>query len=614
MKKKLLGLLCACLLLSGCENNSASPVQTAPSTTENSPTASHVPLLEQGIAMEESSNLLYIPNATVESMNAPEVSLMGNGLLLSGYSKNEFVLKRISLEDGTLVKECSVPACPGTKLYIGSGEIGLCDRELRLISVLNEDFHLQRTYDVPNEGDDWYLNSELDTLYVFYFDRGLLARNLETGESHWLVDNSFRVTPVGGGAGYVLFTYTDRSDQKTYTKCLNLSTATMETLPIEDAVSGGARQGEVWLLHSSNLDGIHFLVQGESVCSFAWTDSAVRFLSPRRHLLVTDSPGRNLTLYETDGTLVSRCALPQSSNAVVGTDLVWCDYWEGYFFTDFIESSWRLLFWDISAAAEGENLQTTPLEQTQPSQAVLEQHLYERAEKMSQRFGVDIRIAEQCTLDYSHYSTYALTDPVFVHSALDILEESLKMYPEGFFQQLLYGSVKSIRIQLVGSLSAKPGVVTHPSSVGAFAQNMGSYYTIVLNGFLLRQQTVFHEIAHVINARLEWDAFIREDALYSEEAWMALQPEGFQYAMSYTQISEEQLKYMESDYFISDSSLTFPAEDRAVLLSAAMENYGWAFEVGTGRWEKLRFYANCIRDCFNTDGWQEMPSWEKYLN
>ena len=613
MKRKLAVLLCACMLFSGCGNGSSKPLQTESPTAESLLTQAQLPLLEQGIVLEESSNLRYIPNAAVESMIAPKMRLLGNGLLLSEYIGNELVLKHISLEDGALVKEGAAPAHSGTKLFIGSGEIGLCDRASGLISILNEDFHLLRTYDVPQEGDEWYLNSELDTLYVFYFDRGLLARNLQTGETSWLVDNGTQVKSKGGGTGYVLFQYTDRADQKIYTRCLNLSTATMETLPIGGTISSGIRQGETWLLRSSKEDGVYTVVKSESANCFMWTDSAVRLLSPRQHLLMADSSGRDLSLYETDGTFLSCCALPQNSSAILGTDFVWSGYWKGYFFTDFMGSSCRLMFWDVSAETEGENLQMSPPEQAQPSQTVLEQQLYERAAQLSGRFGVDIRIAEQCSLKYSHYDTYALTDPVFVRSALDVLEKSLGLYPEGFFRQLPYGDIGTIRIELVGGLTVKDDIDTHPVSVGAFTQAMDGYYIIVLDGFLLQPQTLFHEFSHIIDARLKWDSIIREDALYSEEVWLALQPEGFHYAMTYTEVQEELLSYLESGYFITEYSLTYPTEDRAVLMEAAMNDFTWDFEPGSGTRTKLQYYADCIRDCFDTEGWPEKTCWEQVL-
>ena len=613
MKRKLVGLLCVCILFSGCGSGSSKPLQTEPPIAESLPMQTYLPLLEQGIELEESSNLLYIPNAAVESMTAPEMRLFGNGLLLSECIENTLVLNHISLENGALVKSALFSAAPGTKLHIGSGEIGLCDRESGLISILDEDFHLRRTYEVSQEGDDWYLNSELDTLYVFYYDRGLVARNLETGAELWLVDNGFRVAPKGNGSSYVIFEYTDRADQKTYTRCLNLSTSTMETLPIGGTISAGIRQGETWLLQSGEAEGFYTAATSDSANCFMWADSAVRLLSPRRHLLTADPSGRNLTLYETDGTFLSSCALPQNSNAVVGMDFVWSGYWEGYFFIDFIDASCRLMFWDVSAETEGENLQMSPLEQTQQSQTVLEHQLYERAEELSTRFGVDIRIAEQCTLDYSHYDTYALTDPVFIRSALDVLEEGLSQYPEDFFQQLPYGSIESIRIELVGGLTVKNDVNTHPTSIGAFAQDRGSYYGIVLDGFLIQPQTLFHEFSHIIDARLKWDSLIREHALYSEESWLALQPEGFHYAMTYTEIPEELLHFLESRYFITEYALTYPTEDRAKLMESAMSNFTWDFEPGSGTRRKLQYYADCIRDCFDTEGWPETTLWEQVL-
>ena len=61
------------------------------------------------------------------------------------------------------------------------------------------------------------------------------------------------------------------------------------------------------------------------------------------------------------------------------------------------------------------------------------------------------------------------------------------------------------------------------------------------------------------------------------------------------------------------AATTFPTEDRAELLSAAMLNTYDAFEAGSGRRVKLQFYAACIRDCFNTEGWPETTLWELVL-
>ena len=110
MKRKLVGLLCVCMLFSGCGSGSSQPLQTESAIAESLPMQTDLPLLEQGTALEESSNLRYIPNAAVESMTTPEVRLFGNGLLLSECIENTLVLNHISLENGTLVKSASVSA------------------------------------------------------------------------------------------------------------------------------------------------------------------------------------------------------------------------------------------------------------------------------------------------------------------------------------------------------------------------------------------------------------------------------------------------------------------------------------------------------------------------
>ena len=164
MKKKLLGLLCACILLSGCHVTSEPTEPTQPPVTEAPTIQQGVSLLEQGSVLEGYSNLVYIPNEILEEMEWPEMRLLGNGLLLTEYRDGAMILNHISLEDGALLASASVPAGEGTKLYIGSGEIALCDRESGLVTIIDEKFETLRTYPVTGAGDDWYLNQELDTL------------------------------------------------------------------------------------------------------------------------------------------------------------------------------------------------------------------------------------------------------------------------------------------------------------------------------------------------------------------------------------------------------------------------------------------------------------------
>ena len=606
MKRFLILLLCL-FLLTGCASDPQTPSspETEPSISQEQP---GVPLLDQGKAAGESGNLLYIPNPHVESMACPEIRLFGNGLLLYEHTMNGMLqLKRISLEDGTLLAEASYPMDASASVQVGNGLIGLCDSNGQVL-ILNESLEQETTYSVPLEGEYWYLNQELETLYAF-FDEGLLSYDLEAGQAHWLLDNAAFVQPFRMGSGYVLFSYTDRNDQKTCNRCLNLSTASMETIPVEGFISSGIRRGEQWLLRQDIASGMYILVDQENAVTFTCPEGLVELLSGKRHLLITDGSYRELSLYDLEGNFLSRCALPETEFASIGTDLVWSGYWQGYFFRDTYDNTAHLMFWDIDTAQEGENLPVTSLDAVQAPESVVEKELYQQAADLSRRFGVDIRIAEQCALDYSHYQADVLLDPYQIRYALNVLELAFSSYPEGFLSQLPFDTMEQIRIELVDNLRGKEGMDTHPIDIGGFAQENSDYYLIVFDSLSLDPQTVYHELSHVIDKHLEWDASLRPQALFSEEAWLALQPEGFRYADSYTDMPDSIRAYEDSGYFISSYAMTFPTEDRATLMSAIMSDKT-VLDENPGMAEKMRYYAACIRDCFDTEGWPESTLWE----
>ena len=618
MKRFLIFPLCLLLLLTGCKavpqelpTTPAEPaVTTAPTAPATLPTELPViPLLDQAESAGEAGNLLYIPNAHVESMACPEIRLYGNGLLLFEHNMENLQLKRISLEDGSLEAEATYAVTPSVRLQIGSGFIGLCDSGTGQVLILNEFLELETTYTVPMEGESWCLDQEMENLYVFYEEQGLLIRNLLTGETRWLLENAAFVQTCGLGNGYALFSYTDRADQKTYNRCLNLSTATLETLPVAGHVRSGVRSGDQWLLRQDYLSGEHILVSQDTASRFVRSEGLVELLSGRRQLLITDGSYRTLYLYDLSGKFLSRCDLPQIDYASVGQDLVWSGYWQGYFFRDTYDNTAHLMFWNPEVPLEGEDLPLTDLGAVQSPESILDQALYQKAQTLSQQFGLDIRIAEQCSLAYTHYIGDALAEPYFVREALNTLEQALSAYPEGFFRQLPYDSMQEIRIELAGDLRARDDVDTHPVDIGGFAQATSDHYLIVLDGTALQITTVFHEISHIIDKRLEWNANLQTDALFSEETWQSLQPSGFRYAESYIDIPALE----HPDYFVRAYSTTFPTEDRATLMALAMTDSEVLLGNG-GMLAKMRYYAACIRDCFDTTAWPETTRWEQALS
>ena len=621
MKRFLILLLCVMVLLTGCQAEPQEPsfqeTEQTFSTEPINPTEATlpkeqpgVPLLDQGKSVGEAGNLLYIPNPHMESMVCPEIRLFGHSLLVYEHTMDGMLqLKRVSLEDGTLLAEASYPMNASASVLVGNGLIGLCDSNSRQVLILNESLETEKTYSVPLEGDGWYLNQELETVYVF-FEGGLMSYDLESGRANCLLDNAAFVQPFEMGSGYVLFSYTDRTDKKTYSRCLNLSTASMETIPVEGPIRSGVRSGERWLLRQDMDSGAYILVNQEEAVTFARPEGLVRLLQGKRQLLVTDGSYRELTLYDLDGNFLSRCTLSATEHASVGTDLVWSGYWQGYFFRDTYDNTAHLMFWDPGTAQEGEDLPMTPFGAVKAPESVLDKELQQKVAELSNRFGLEIRIAEQCALDYTHYQAEALTDPYQIRNALHALELAFSGYPEGFLNQLPFGEVSQIRIELVTNLRGKEDMDTHPASVGAFAQIAADHYLIVFDNSYIDNQTVYHEFSHVIDKHLLWDAALRSEALFNEEAWLSLQPKGFRYAYSYVDMPDAIAAYENSGYFVNSYAMTFPTEDRATLMSAIMSDKTVLRE-NPGMAEKMRYYAACIRDCFDTEGWPETTLWEQ---
>ena len=319
---------------------------------------------------------------------------------------------------------------------------------------------------------------------------------------------------------------------------------------------------------------------------------------------------RVLMLYGPDGACISRCPLPKWKDAYCGRELVWSERWQGWFFLDHIRGDTRLMFWDPGVESPADPVDIQP--EVVPEGKLLDSELYDRAEELARRFSVDIRIAERAGRSYKSYTAQLLEDPQVTAQALDILEQALSRYPEGFLAQLPFEEAAEIRIELVDSVSLKSDA-DNVSDTSAFSHKRSGHYLLVFDARKLREGMVYHELSHIIDKRLAWETHFREDALFSEERWMALQPEGFAYADSYDDVPADVKQYYSSGYFAQDYACISASEDRATMIEKAMLGEEAVFEANPHLLPKLQYYCDCIRDSFDTAGWPEILPWEQLL-
>ncbi|MCD7833061.1 MAG: hypothetical protein LUH00_03575 [Lachnospiraceae bacterium] len=111
-----------------------------------------------------------------------------------------------------------------------------------------------------------------------------------------------------------------------------------------------------------------------------------------------------------------------------------------------------------------------------------------------------------------------------------------------------------------------------------------------------------------------------QDALFSKEEWSGYNPEGFAYLYTYEDYEDSTAWYSWPEYFVNFYGTTWPTEDRAQIFGTALSGaiyeglYEELFTEESPLLKKLNYYSACIRDGFDTTGWDEVLSWEQYGN
>lgn len=622
MKKIVSLLLVTVLLLSGCgvgetENTSATG-GTGHEDSQCSTTETKAPmpsLMDDRQAVGNLNNTWYIPNTAVEDLANPEVCLWGDSLLF--YSNvftegegNRFTMKRISIADGSLLAETSFPCGGFVTLQTGDETAGICDNEEGVVKIFDGKLTETASYPVERRGDGWYLSRDMKRMYILDWQNGISFVELASGTPHELFTDARDVFTRNYTQEYLIFSYIDAATQKTTSQLLDLENGTLESLPTSGDIITAARVGGTWLICGVNW-GEYQLVADGNVRNAVWQENRFDLLAPKAQLLTVDTNGSTLCVYDTQGKFLSKCVLP-GEGVFAGRNQIWSDLWGGYFFLSFESSPYgKLMFWDTDVPVSGEDF---PLRESgTQGGSDADPALYEKAERIGEEYGVEIRIADQCQLDYGYYDSAEMTDSEWITNALDTLTRAFDAYPDGFLMQLTYGNIQKLRIELVGDLLPKPGTSVGDTAA-AFAQEMPDYYLIVFDVYSISDRTVYHEITHVTDKRLAWDASLRENALFSEETWMTLNPEGFQYAYTYGSLPDSVTQYGNTGCFASDYSLTYPTEDRATMMETAMSDDYIQQDYWAGLLRKLDYYSRCIRDCFDTTGWPETTAWEAALN
>lgn len=531
-------------------------------------------------------------------------------LLLWGYDthlSDQYILELclIELDDGSVSarREISLQTFVGPQALNDS--LFLCDNVRGMLYELDKSLQDVNRWETEMSESYRYMG-EGHRLYEMTEDSRLWVRDLDDGSFEPLLEGDPEVCMLDAQNSTAIVEYYHAQTGEKLHALLDLNSGEITLLDISRKADYISAAGDCWL-GEKYLNGYIFYLScgGAEPQRFTSGDSYFRLLD-EEYLLETKEDGCYLHLYDLQGKAISSCHLSENGTYPASI-LIRSDLYHGFFvIAGGDNDAYRLLFWDTQSSACTDDLELTSV----PSPSEAEAALQKRGDELGSKYGLTILVGENCDTDFSDFTASIETEWDKVSSALDILEDVLDDYPEGFFRQLHYGSVHGVQIQLVSDLQAD-GNGRYGGGYSAFVSSQWDHTLMVVDIDVSEKTTYYHEFSHVIDRYLEWDMFQRDDALYSEEGWASYNPYWFEgYTYDYSQMRE--LNDFHS--FVDSYATVSPTEDRARVMEYAMAQYGErVFIDAEGLQGKLDYYCRCIRDAFDTTGWPETVLWERYL-
>lgn len=573
-------------------------------------------------------NVLYhIPNTYVEDGVMQEVQIYENHLLVwgSGLDENGNSAVKIAILDmftGEPIQKAAFTGFELPDVQVCDEVISVTDSASGRVLLLDGGLKILKEIEGQAEYCTVHVNWDASKIYTFTSENGLIITDIASNTSTVILENTVNLFSNDRIGNTVAITYTDTETKMDVNAVVDLANGNVLIAPFMGSFSNVQYNNGVWTACSFDdmsqyyimIDDAFYTVIPEginpSLSQLAVTSSLLAESYDEQGFL-------KLTLYDTDGKFVSECNI-NIAGAGFFYDPVELEKDNGYYFiiTD-PEGKDMLMFWDMSASTEGKDLKYEAVSKDDTVGTEVSRELYERANALSDEYGIDIKIAEFCITESGNYAVESVLNEERIANALDTIEEALSNYPDGFISQLCYGSQNTLELHLGGSIQFYNEAQDYYEMANGFAKSIGSKNIMAVNitiSELELLKTVYHEIMHLIDYKLAFDASISEGALYSEDAWNALNPDDFKYIEEYDKLPDGYYNDGNNDWFIDTYARTNGKEDRARLMEYAMIEDSSMFAGYPERLAKLEYVAACIRDAFDTTGWPESTVWEVTLN
>ena len=232
------------------------------------------------------------------------------------------------------------------------------------------------------------------------------------------------------------------------------------------------------------------------------------------------------------------------------------------------------------------------------------QALYQRAAELGNKYGVYIYLGDAIP---EHIKVRGIVEnlELFQH-ALDVVDSVLAKFPDGYFDQFVWGDYTGFEINLVG--------MPFYDDVTAFLTDDGYRLSFSLicqsmEGMAEQEERLADAIFGATDLRLKSYFENFAEPTFSEEIWKALLPEDFIYVGYQDSDYERSLYETYKDELVSFTAMRCAPKERSQLMAALMEGK----PVSDKCLAKAEFYSRCIREAFDDSAWPTKTVWEAEL-
>ena len=247
-------------------------------------------------------------------------------------------------------------------------------------------------------------------------------------------------------------------------------------------------------------------------------------------------------------------------------------------------------------------------------------YLDEHRKELEEKYNMYIYLGSEIFATETDYTLSCCKSASEMDAALYIVDEVLSLYPEGFFEQIKYGNIRTIGLYLCNGFTKKASYGIDNAIALAGTDGYERFLVLDISYPSDLRRNIIHEISHWIDNRIN-----QQDDLYTEESfenlWSELNPSDFYYMNDYNKASPfYRYTYGSAKakaYFVDSYSMSKATEDRARLFEYLMrydKEYGSKYMESEAMRKKLHMYFENIRKCFDTTGWPDETIWEHKLN